>query len=102
MDQTFKKGDYVNVNSDLGYFWAEVANDVYAGQRLVPVRIDISEEDIHSVLNIHKDYVHSLREYVETNVRIFIWIRQILQIRKLKKSKNVLNMHVLEKKCHSK
>lgn len=71
MDQTFKKGDYVNVNSDLGYFWAEVANDVYAGQRLVPVRIDISEEDIHSVLNIHKDYVHSLREYVETKCKDF-------------------------------
>ncbi len=71
MGQTFKKGDYVNVNSDLGYFWAEVANDVYAGQRLVPVRIDISEEDIHSVLNIHKDYVHSLREYVETKCKDF-------------------------------
>lgn len=71
MSQMFKQGDYVNVNSDLGYFWAEVASDVYAGQRLVPVQIDISEENIHSVLNIHKEYVHSLREYVETKCSDF-------------------------------
>lgn len=71
MSRTFKKGDYVNVNSDLGYFWAEVTSDVDAKQRLVPVRIDISEENIHSVLNIHKDYVHSLREYVETKCKDF-------------------------------
>lgn len=71
MSQTFKKGDYVNVNSDLGYFWAEVASDVDARQKLVPVRIDISEENIHSILNIHKEYVHSLREYVETKCSDF-------------------------------
>ncbi len=71
MSRTFKKGDYVNVNSDLGYFWAEVTSDVDAKQRLVPVRIDISEENIHSILNIHKEYVHDLREYVETKCKDF-------------------------------
>lgn len=71
MSRTFKKGDYVNVNSDLGYFWAEVTSDVDAKQRLVPIRIDISEENIHSILNIHKEYVHDLREYVETKCKDF-------------------------------
>lgn len=35
------------------------------------VRIDISEENIHSILNIHKEYVHDLREYVETKCKDF-------------------------------
>lgn len=78
MSRTFKKGDYVNVNCDLGYFWAKVTSDVDAKQELVPVRIDVSEANVHNILNsaflflkIHKDYVHDLREYVETKCKDF-------------------------------
>lgn len=67
----YSKGDIINVNNTLGNFWAEVVKDVSDKEKIVPVKLEIPEENINSILNISRDSVRTLREYVDDYVSAY-------------------------------
>ena len=108
----YKKGDIVSVCNTLGNFWAEVATDVSEKAKLVPVKIDIPEEGIDSILNISRDSIESLpghiTKYLQTYGSVYnVTITDITeaelenlqtQINETKDPKNCIITFLLEKK----